>query len=137
MLQNLHLDTPLLKLQNTKKLYGTKNNSVHVQLGLIMDKIHKDQKSPVATFEGPGAEAGHCTRLCTAHHQRGRQTPSASPPAGPRTLPYSHVRKGTGCAPSGSKQARESDTCCHSLWLQQGPDKATPAFLVRPLVNFH
>ena len=42
VLQCLHLDTPLLELRNTKKLYGTKNNSVHVQLGQILDqKIQK------------------------------------------------------------------------------------------------
>ena len=32
-LQYLHLDTPLLEQQNTKKLYVTKNNCVHPQLG--------------------------------------------------------------------------------------------------------
>ena len=45
VLQSLHLDTPLLKQQNTKKLYGTKNNCVHAQLGQMMDdKMQKDQK---------------------------------------------------------------------------------------------
>ena len=38
LLQCLHLDTPLLEQQDTKKLYGTKNNCVHVQLGQILDK---------------------------------------------------------------------------------------------------
>ena len=37
VLQSLHLDTPLLKLQNTKKLYRTKNNWLHVQVGQILD----------------------------------------------------------------------------------------------------
>ena len=45
MLQCLHLDKPLLQQQNTKKLYGTKNNCLHVQLGQIMDKkIQKTKK---------------------------------------------------------------------------------------------
>ena len=34
VLQSLHLDTPLLELQNTKKLCGTKNNSMHAAVGI-------------------------------------------------------------------------------------------------------
>ena len=46
VLQCLHLDKPLLKQQNTKKLYGAKNNYVPVQLGQILDKkIHRDQEA--------------------------------------------------------------------------------------------
>ena len=41
MLQCLHLDKCLLKLQITKKLYGTKNNCVHAQFRQIMDKRQK------------------------------------------------------------------------------------------------
>ena len=41
-LEYLHLDTSLLEQQNTKKLYGTKNNCVHQQLGQILDP--KDTK---------------------------------------------------------------------------------------------
>ena len=33
LLQGLHLDKYLLKQQNIKKLQGTKNNCLHVQLG--------------------------------------------------------------------------------------------------------
>ena len=47
VLQCLHLDTPLLQKQNTKKLYGTKNNCVHAQLGQILDP--KDTKRPKKT----------------------------------------------------------------------------------------
>ena len=36
--QSVHLDTPLLELQNTKKIYGTKNNCVDVQLEQILDQ---------------------------------------------------------------------------------------------------
>ena len=32
-LQCLHLDTAILQQQNTKKLYGNKNNQMHKQLG--------------------------------------------------------------------------------------------------------
>ena len=60
VLQCLHLDTPLVKQQNTKKLYGTKNNYVHAQLGQILDpKCTKRPKSLSATFEEPGAKTGY------------------------------------------------------------------------------
>jgi len=38
VLKSLYLDTSLLKLQYTKKLYGTKNYCVHVQLGQTLDQ---------------------------------------------------------------------------------------------------
>ena len=41
--QCLQLDKCLLQQQNTKKLYGTKNNCVHAQVGQIRNKIQKDQ----------------------------------------------------------------------------------------------
>ena len=44
VLQCLHLDTPLFQQQNTKKLHGTKNNCVDVQLGQILDKRYKETK---------------------------------------------------------------------------------------------
>ena len=44
LLQCLHRDTPRLQERNTKKLYGTKNNCVHVQLVQILDKGYKETK---------------------------------------------------------------------------------------------
>ena len=44
VLQCLHLDTPLLEQQNTKKLYGTKNKCVHAQLGQILDPKDTETK---------------------------------------------------------------------------------------------
>ena len=41
VLQCLPLDSPLLQQQNTKKLYGTKNNCLPVQWGQILDNIYK------------------------------------------------------------------------------------------------
>ena len=59
VLQCLHPDTTLLKPQNTKKLYGTKNNCVHAQLGQILDpKDTKRPKNPTAAFEEPVAKPG-------------------------------------------------------------------------------
>ena len=60
VLQCLYLDTPLLQQQNTKKLYGTKNNCVHVHLWQILDpKDTKRPKIPTATFEEPSAKTGY------------------------------------------------------------------------------
>jgi len=64
-LQCLYLDTPLLE-QNIKKLYGTKNNGMHIQLGQTLDpKDTRRPKNPTATFEEPGAKAGYCP--CPLH----------------------------------------------------------------------
>ena len=52
VLQCLYLDVPLFQQQNMKKLHGTKNNCVHVQLGRIQDKRNKQtNKKPIASFE--------------------------------------------------------------------------------------
>ena len=57
LLYSLHLDIPLLEQQNTKKLYRTKNNCVHAQLGKFwIQKIQRDQKNSTATFQEPGAK---------------------------------------------------------------------------------
>ena len=49
VLQCLHLDKPLFQQQNTKKLYGTKNNFMHSQLGVLStnsgQKTQRDQKT--------------------------------------------------------------------------------------------
>ena len=81
VLHNLHLDTLLLQQQNTKKLYGTKNNCMHAQLGQTLDKRYKETKNPATTFEEPGAKAGGWEQKqgtahapCTQHHLRGGQT---------------------------------------------------------------
>ena len=79
VLQCSHLDTPLLKQQNTKKLYGTKNNCMHEQLGQIMGKkLQKTKKTPTATFEETGAKDGGQEQKqgtvhapCTQHHKKG------------------------------------------------------------------
>ena len=78
VLQCLHLDTPLLKQQNTKKL---KVNCMHAQLGQIMDKkMQKTKKTPTATLEEPGAKTGCWEQKqgtehapCTQHHLGGEQ----------------------------------------------------------------
>ena len=48
VLQCLHLDTPLLGQQNTKKLYGTKNNCMYAQLFVANSgpQRYKETKKP-------------------------------------------------------------------------------------------
>ena len=83
LLQRLHLDTPLLKQQNTKKLYETKTNCMQVQLGQILDpKDQKRPKNPATTFEECGAKTevweqkqGTVQAPCTKHQLRVSQMP--------------------------------------------------------------
>ena len=78
VLQCLHLDTPLLKQQNAKKLYGTKNNA---QLGQNYGLKTQQPKNSTAISEELGAKTG-CREQkqgtehapCTQHHLRGGQT---------------------------------------------------------------
>ena len=50
VLRCLHLHTHLLEQQNTKKLYGTKSNCVHTQVGQILDKRYKETKKSKGHF---------------------------------------------------------------------------------------
>ena len=78
----LHLDTPLLEQQDTKKLYGIKNNCRQVQLGQILHpKDTKRPKIPTASFEEPEEQErcweqkqGTVHAPCTQHHLSGGQT---------------------------------------------------------------
>ena len=57
----LDLDTSLLKWQNTKKLYETKNNYMHVHACTVGansgPQNTKRPKNPTVTFEEHGAKA--------------------------------------------------------------------------------
>ena len=79
LLQRLHLDTPFLAQQNTKKLSGVKHCCVHAPLGQILDKRYKKTKNANATSEKQEAKAG--------------SPPTNAPP--PRTTP-----KGVGRPPT-------------------------------------
>ena len=69
LLQRLHLDTPFLAQQNTKKLSGVKHCCVHAPLGQILDKRYKKTKNANATSEKQEAKAG--------------SPPTNAPPPGP------------------------------------------------------
>ena len=107
VLPHLHLDKRLLQQQNTKKLYGTKNNCVRAQLEQILDqKIQKDKKkkktttnNPTATSEQPGAKTGcweqkqgtaHAS--CPQHHQKGGKPPKPAVQPDPWTHAYPHPK---------------------------------------------
>ena len=111
----LHLDTPLLEQQNTEKLSGTKNISVHAQLGQILDERYKrDQKPTNATLEKPGAKTGyHACLLHTALPEGVGKQPK--PP-----LPSPH--KGTS-APRFGEQAKEPVACSPFPCCCRDPDK--------------
>ena len=67
LLQCLHLNRCLLEPQNTKKLWGTKNNHMHGQLEQIMDnKIQKDQNLNCYFWRGAAAAKSlqSCLTLC-------------------------------------------------------------------------
>ena len=74
-LQCLHLDSPLLQQQNTKKLYGTKNNCMHVQLGQILDqKIQRDRKIQLPLLRSLKQKQGTAHVPCIQHHLRDEET---------------------------------------------------------------
>ena len=117
----LHLDTPLLKQQNSKKLYGTKNNCMYVQLGQLTDKkIQKTKKkkksychfwrvwSKIWVLRMPPA---HSTTLAVG------KTPKSPLQPDLWTHPYPHPIWGTS---SGSEQAGELVLCSPTPLLQQG-----------------
>ena len=71
-LQCLHLDTSLLlEHQHTKKLYGTKNNCVHVESGPMLDERYKEtKKSQLPLLKSLEQKQGTVHIPCTQHHLR-------------------------------------------------------------------
>ena len=95
----LHLDTPLLELQNTKKVYGTTNNCLHTQANSgpkdTKRKTNKQKQptpqTPNAISEELEAKAGllHMPP-CTHHLQRVGKLPKLPLQSDPWTHPYLH-----------------------------------------------
>ena len=78
VLQCLHLDITLFQQQSTKKLHGTKNNCVHVQLGQIQDQRNKqtNKKNQFPLLKSLEQRLGVRSKsrvLHTPHHLRGGQ----------------------------------------------------------------
>ena len=87
VLQSLYLGTPLLDQPNTKKLRGTKNNSMYAQLGQILDP--KDTKRPKTQWpllrnleqkQGVGGKKSRILSMPPAH-SRNRGVGRISKPA--------------------------------------------------------
>ena len=130
--QSSHLDTPLLELQNTKKLYGTKNNCAHVQLGQILEqKIQKRQKEPSAISEELGPKPKVWQKQSapspTLNTTKGKADHLNYP-----TTTLTHVRKELGLLTWGdNRRARfTSYNQCRS------PSTTLPEFLLGSLDNF-
>ena len=144
-LQCLHLDTPLLQQQNTKKLSGTKNNcmpAVRVNSG---PKRYKETKKPNCHFwrawsksRGWGPRAGYCAHPLHTPPPKGwakhLSHPSGPTPGHTPTLtPYKEqARPSQGANKQGNLLFVLTAHCC-----SRGPSKALPEFLVWTLINFY
>ena len=140
-LQSLHLDTPLLQKQNTKKLYGTKNNYGYAKLGQILDK--RDQNTQLPLLKGLEHKTG-----CWEQKQGTARAPCTTkgvgkppkPPSSPIwTHPYPHPTWGTSLSlpkKQASKGTRLFSLAQHPCF-SRGPDKALPKLPVQPLVKFY
>ena len=101
-LQCLHLNTSLLlEHQNTKKLHGTENNCVYVELGQSwMKDTKRPKKSQLPLLKSLEQKQGTVHIPCTHHHLReGVQSTQSTPSPSP------HIRNQLD--PLG-KQARET-----------------------------
>lgn len=121
LLQCLCLNKPLLKQQKRKKLYGTKNSYMHVQLGQILDKkIPKTKTFNCHLWRDwcktgvLGRKAGYCTYPLPPNTTRA--TPLAQALDTPLTSP--HIRNSLPPPPRGVSKG----TCCFfsTPLLQQG-----------------
>ena len=144
VLQCLHLDKPLLQQQNTKKLYGTKNNSVHAQLGQILrKKIQKDSKTELPPLKSREQKQGirnksrvlcmpaACTPLEGWAEHLSRPS-SPTPEYTPTLTPYKEPARPALGSEQGNLLLVFTPSCdC------RGPNKALPEFLVWSLVNFY
>ena len=144
-LQCLPLDTSLLEQQNinTKKLYETKNNCVHVQLEQMLDpkdtETNKQTKKPIATSEKPGAKArgqeqrqsatcAPCTQGTEGVINHQSHSSGLTPGHNPTLTPHkewAHPPQGSG---KQSLLFVLTPSCC-----SRDPNKALPEFLLSGL----
>ena len=69
LLQCLHLDTALLKLQNTKKLFGVKNNNIAWAVRANSEqKTQRDQKAQLPVLKSLEQKQGNVSAFCTQSH---------------------------------------------------------------------
>ena len=122
LLQCMRLDTPLLQQQNTKKLYGIKNNWSKFWT--------KDTRRPIDTYCRFWRVWSKCglLRKSPAHNitKGGGETPELPFQPDPWTHPYPHSHE-----EPARPHLREQALC------SRDPSNALPEFLVWPLVNFY
>ena len=69
LLQCLYLDTALLKLQNTKKLFGVKNNNIAWAVRANSEqKTQRDQKAQLPVLKSLEQKQGNVSAFCTQSH---------------------------------------------------------------------
>ena len=127
-LQCLHLDTPLFKQQNTKKLYGTKINACMCSWGKFWTKDTKRPKIPNATFEEPGAKAGYCAHTLHTPQSKGWAN-HLSHPSSPTPRQTSTLNPHWEQAPPLLWEQTSKGTCCLFLLpsaCSRGPNKTLP-----------
>ena len=120
---------------------------MHAQLGQIMDKkIQKTKKNPLLPIlksleqkQGVGSKSSVLSMPVALNTSRGvGRPPQPRLWPDPWTHPYPHPIQGTSSRTLGgaSKQGNLlfvlAPRCC-----SRGPNKALPAFVVWPLVNFY
>ena len=91
--------------------------------------MQRDQKTQLPLLKRPKQKLGTVPAPWTQHHQRGRQTTSATPPAPPGHTPTLTPCKEPACSPNLREQTGKG-TCLFSL-----PPAAAEA-PVKPCLNF-
>ena len=137
----LYLDTCLLEQQNTKKLWGTKNNCVHEQWGQIYlgpqdIKRPKTQLPFLKSWEQKSRMLGVNKEYCTCPLHSTPPKEWANHLSHPSGLTPGHTSyKEPACPHSASKQKKLllvfAPCSCN-----RDPNKAFPEFLVWLLINF-
>ena len=111
-------------VEATKKLYGTKNNRVHVQLGQILEKRNKKTQKPNCQFWRAWSKSRVLCHAPYTQHLLRRGKPCKLPlqPDPWTPLPSPHIRNQLTLPSSGiSKLSGETVSCSHFPLLQQGP----------------
>ena len=89
-LQCLHLDTPLLEQQDTKKLDVTRNDRACPVGANSEQKTQKDQNTQLTPLKRLRQKQGPGHAPCTQHLQSQGKTPQPSLQPDPWTHPYPH-----------------------------------------------
>ena len=123
LLQCLYLDAPLLQQQNTKKLYGTKNNCVHVLLGQIhwskfwTQRVQRDQKLQPPLLRSLGQKQGFGEQNKRTMHSPCTDHLSHPSSPTPGHIPTLTLCEEQDCSTLGSERAISIDEEGQKPWL--------------------